>query len=143
MLEETYDPPAGETGETLSLSMRVKFNMQYASGDDLAELAVLALAASMEPGFSAASGTLTFHSIGDPITDEAGRTSFSLQVEQRLQRMVDVRQVLALAQGRRVESALAQLSGAFPFASPPKITVSPSWWPWLPLAPFRINVVIQ
>jgi hypothetical protein len=143
VLEETYDPPAGRTGGTLSLSMRVKFSAQYASGADLSQLAALALSASMETGFAAAPESLKFKLMDDPITDETGRTSFSLKVEQRIQRVVDARQVLALTQGRRLETAQARLKNAFPFAPSQKITVSPAWWPWLPLAPFRIQVVIQ
>jgi len=143
VLEETYDPPAGKTGESLSLTMRVKYGAQYASGDDLNELAALALAASVEDGFSAAFAPLSFKPIGIPSTDETGRTSFELQVERRIQRVVDVRQVLALTQGRRVELAQAQLKNSFALSSPPQISMSPAWWPWLPLAPFRIQVVIQ
>lgn len=149
VLEEVYDPPAGETGASLLLTMRVKFAAQYASGDDLLELAALALAAALEDGFSAApaeyskSEAPAFHPIGIPVTDEAGRTSFQLQVERRIRRTVDARRVLSLAQGRRLESALARLNDAFAFSSPPAIEVTPSWWPWLPLAPFRMDVVIQ
>ena len=143
VLEEIYDPPAGEMGASLSLAMRVKFAAQYASGDDLSELAALALAAALEDGFSAAPEPPTFHPIGIPVTDEAGRTSFQLQVERRIRRTVDARRVLSLAQGRRVESARARLNEAFAFSSPPQIKMSPAWWPWLPLAPFRMDVVIQ
>ena len=143
VLEEVYDPPAGEMGASLSLTMRVKFAAQYASGDDLSKLATLALAASLEDGFSAAPEAPAFHPIGIPITDESGRTSFQLQVERRVRRTVDARRVLSLAQGRRVESALVRLNEAFAFSSPPQIRMTPGWWPWLPLAPFRIDVVIQ
>ena len=143
VLEEAYDPPAGETGAILTLTMRAKFSAQYASGDDLSELATLALSASLEDGFSAAPESPTFRSVGAPITDADGRTVFQLQVERRIRRTVDVRRVLSLAQGRRVDSALARLNEAFVFSSPPQIEMTPSWWPWLPLAPFRIDVVIQ
>ena len=143
VLEETYDPSAGETGATLTLTMRVKFSAQYASGDKLSELAALALSASLVDGFSAAPESPTFRVIGSPVTDADGRTGFQLQVERRIRRTVDVRRVLSLAQGRRVDSALARLNEAFVFSSPPQIEMTPSWWPWLPLAPFRIDVVIQ
>jgi len=143
VLEETYDPPAGKTGESLTLTLRVKFSAEYASGDDLSELAALALTAAVEDGFSATSAPLTVRPIGIPSTDETGRTSFELQVKRRIQRVVGVHQVLALTQGRRVESAQAELNDAFAFSSPPQIYMSPTWWPWLPLAPFRIEVVIQ
>jgi hypothetical protein len=143
VLEEIFDPPAGKTGATLTLTMRVKFSAQYASGADLSELAALALTASLEDGFSAAPEPLKFRVIGTPVTDADGRTGFQLQVERRVRRAVDVRRVLSLAQGRGMESALARLEETFAFSSPPAIEMTPSWWPWLPLAPFRMDVVIQ
>jgi hypothetical protein len=143
VFEETYDPPAGRTGGSLRLTLRVKFSAQYASGDDLLELATLALAAATEAGFSAAPDPVTFRLIGIPSTDAAGRTGFNLQVERRFLRTVDVRRVFSLVQGRRVDTALARLNDAFAFSSPPQIKMSPRWWPWISLAPFRIEVVIQ
>jgi Baseplate J-like protein len=141
--EETVDPPAGKTGGTLTLTMRVKFTAQYASGEDLSRLAWLALSASLEDGFSPTTEPPTFHTVGAPVTDETGKTGFQLQMERRIRRAVDVRRVLSLIQGRSMESALARLEESFTFESPPVIKVTPGWWPWLPLAPFRMDVVIQ
>jgi hypothetical protein len=143
ILNEAYDPPAGETGGALMLTMRAKFTAQYASGDDLSQLAALALAASLEDGFSETPEPPAFHLIGIPATDESGRTSFQLQVEHRIRRTVDTARVLSLVQGRGMASALERLNEAFTFSSPPIIKMSPGWWPWLPLAPFRMNVVIR
>ncbi len=143
VLEETYDPPAGETGDTLTLRMRVKFSARYASGDDLLELANLSLAASLEDGFSPTPNPLTLETLGIPSTAENGRTSFRLRAERQVVRVVDARRALALVRGRRVETAQAQLRAAFPFAKDIKIEMSPAWWPWLPLVPSRIEVVIE
>lgn len=143
VLEETYFPPAGETGATLLLTMRVRFAMQYASGDDLLQLASLAMNAALEEGFSAAADAPKLELFGTPFAAEDGRTNFSLQMERQIFRAVDARRVLFLAQGRSVDSALARLNESFAFSSPPQIELSPRWWPWLPLAPFRIEVVIQ
>jgi hypothetical protein len=142
-LEETYDPPAGETGTTLSLTLRVSFSARYASGDDLLNLASLALGASVEQGFAAAPDSLTVKLAGAPTTGEDGRTHFLVQVDRRIVRFVDARQVIALVQGRRLEIAQAQLKQVSGLSAAPQISLSPAWWPWLPLAPFRITVVIQ
>lgn len=143
VLEERYDPPAGEPGAALSLAMRVKFSAQYASGDDLSALAKLVLDAALEKGFSAAPGPLTFRAANLPATDAEGRTGFQLQMEREIFRAIDPRRALFLAQGRRVDSALARLNESFALAAPPQIELSPRWWPWLPLVPFRIEVAIR
>ena len=51
ILEETYDPPLGQPGNNLKLSMRISFTAWYASGDDLTELASTVLNASKPEGF--------------------------------------------------------------------------------------------
>lgn len=143
ILEETYDPPAGEAGAALSLTMRVKFSARYASGDDLSALAKLTLDAALAPGFSAASEPLTFRAVNAPVTGADGRTVFQLRMERQIFRALEPRRVPFLVQGRRVDSALARLSESFALASPPQIELTPRWWPWLPLVPFRIEVMIQ
>jgi hypothetical protein len=143
ILEETYFPPVGETGGTLSLTMRAKFAAQYASGDDLFELTSLAMNAALEDGFSAASAVPKIQLFGAPFTAADGRTNFSLQMERQVFRTIDSRHVLSLVQGKNVNSALARLNESLAFSSAPQIEMSPRWWPWLPLVPFRIDVVIQ
>jgi len=143
VLDETYFPPAGETGATLMLKMRVKFAMQYASGADLFQLASLAMNAALEDGFIATSDAPKLELFDTPFAAEGGKTNFSLQMERPIFRAVDVRRVISLAQGRRADSALTRLNESFAFSSPPQIELSPRWWPWLPLAPFRIDVVIE
>lgn len=141
-LEETYDPPAGETGATLTLTLRVKFSAQYASGEDLLELATLSMSAATEEGFSPLSNSLTFTTSGTPLTAEDGRTSFNLRVKWTLARAINIPQALTLAQGQTLDEAESRLRAAFPFAKP-RVTVTPSWWPRLPLVPFQIEVVMQ
>ena len=142
VLEETYDPPAGETGTTLTLTLRVKFSAQYASGEDLLELAALTMSAATEEGFSPLANSLSFDTSGTPRTAEDGRTSFSLRMNWDLARTIDVRKALSLVQGQTLELAEARLNEAFPFASP-SATLRPSWWPILPFVPFQIEVVVQ
>jgi len=141
-LEEAYDPPAGGTGETLTLTLRVKFSAQYASGADLLELAALTMSAAREDDFLPLADTLAFEAGGTPVTAEDGRTIFNLRVNWRLARTINVRRALSLAQGQRLEAAEARLREAFAFANP-SIRLAPAWWPILPFMPFQIDVVVQ
>ncbi len=142
IFEETFAPAAGETGGTLLLNMRVKFRAQYASGADLAELARLAVDAALQNNFVPVRSTLNFNLHGIPSTAEDGRTAFNLLVTQRTLPARNSAQVIALAQGRGRDSALARLTQIFS-ADAPRVLLSPAWWPWLPIAPFRIHVVVE
>jgi len=42
-----------------------------------------------------------------------------------------------------MDAAAELLAENYDLETPPKISISPSWWQWLPLAPFRIEVLIR
>jgi hypothetical protein len=143
VLEEEADPSAGKVGGTLTLRLRVKFTAHYVSGDDLAEFASQVSSASMQAGFAPVATPPVFRIVGTPVTDDMGKTKFQLQVERRVQRTIDSQLVLSMVQGKSLESASTLLDEAFKLSSPADIRMTPSWWRWLPLAPFRMDVVIQ
>ncbi len=142
-LEETYNPPAGEKGTSLALTLRVEFSVQVVSTRDLTQLAEETLNAVAEPGFSPVADSLAFESVSKPATDADGITHWQMQAERRILRTVDNAQVLMLVRGLAPDEARALLSKAFVFDSAPQITMSPLWWPWLPLIPFNVSVVVE
>jgi hypothetical protein len=143
VLEETYDPPAGGAGLLLTLTMRVEFSAQYVKNADLIQLAETALNASQPSGFSAEPDTLRFNVSGTPTFNQSGASHFDLQVQRTLLREIDPRQVNALARGLSPQAATQVLMSKLPLEKSPEIDLSPSWWPWMPLIPFRISVSSQ
>lgn len=140
VLEETYDPPAGQAGNLLTLSMRVEFSAQYVTGNDLTQLAEAALNASVPEGFAPAPATLMFRSVGTPALDGSGASHFDLQVERTVLHSIDPLEANALVRGLSPKAAVQVLQSKLPLAGAPEIDLTPSWWPWLPLIPFRIEV---
>ena len=143
ILSEEYDLPPGAAGIKLTLSMRAEFSVQYAAASDLSELATLAMNASLPPGFSPASGTLTTKPITTLFIGEDGSVRWTMRVERRIVQQVNSAQVTRLIQGRSLKSAQALLDENLPLANSPVITLSPSWWQWIPILPFRIEVVTE
>jgi hypothetical protein len=140
VLEEIYDPSAGQPGSLLRLTMRIEYSAQYIAADDLRQLAESTLNASVPPGFIPAVDTLTFHPVGTPVLDESGASHFDLQVERLVLHGINQLQVTSLVRGLSPEEAVRFLQGELPLAKEPEVELSPSWWPWLPLIPFRIEV---
>ncbi|MEW5939581.1 MAG: hypothetical protein AB1750_07970, partial [Chloroflexota bacterium] len=101
------------------------------------------LNAALEEGFTVAPDSLTVTPLPPYKTGDDGKTSFNMKVERRLVRALDPRRALSLAQGRELEIARSQLARLPGLSQPPQITLVPNWWPWLPLVPFRISVVIE
>ncbi|MBT3321277.1 MAG: hypothetical protein HN392_03230 [Anaerolineae bacterium] len=143
ILEAIYAPLAGETGDRLTLTMHVVFQLLYTKEVDMAELAQSALSASVSPDFTAMPDSLFFSQIGEFENTQPGVTAWQMRVEQELRPNITSAQIAALTQGRSTQKAIENLQGNINLATEPKITISPAWWKWLPISPFRINLVIK
>ena len=143
ILLEEYDPPPGATGTKLTLTMQVEYSASYASASDLTELATLALNASLPSGFSPVSEAVTVKPATKPVVHEDGSARWTKNVEREIIKVIDSAQVTHLIQGYRASLAQSRLEENLPLASSPKVSLSPSWWPWVPIVPFRISVVTQ
>ena len=61
--------------------------------------------------------------------------------KQEIIQRVDAGRVIQLVLGRGLKSAQTELEKNLPLQNSPQIEMSPSWWQWLPMLPFRIEVV--
>ena len=144
ILNEEYDPPPGAAGRQLTLKMRVEYLAGYAAGSDLSELASLALNASLPSGFRvAASGALTLKPVSTPTLMEDGSAKWSMRAERKIEQQIDPAQVTQMIQGFGAWNTKTKLEENLPLAAAPEVELTPSWWPWMPIVPFRISVVTQ
>ncbi|HEX8992793.1 MAG TPA: baseplate J/gp47 family protein [Anaerolineales bacterium] len=138
--QETYDPPAGHPGSLLKLTMRAEFGVQYVKAEDLTQLAEAALNGSKPQGFSPIPNSMTYRIVGPPTVDPTGAALFQLQLGRKIAADIDLSQASALVRGRPEPMAAALLRADLPLAKPPVVRMTPSWWPWMPLIPFRTVV---
>jgi hypothetical protein len=143
ILLEEYDPPPGAAGTLVTLTMQVEFSARYASASDLSELASLALNASAPLGFSPASESLTISRVTEPEIHNDGSANWRLRVEREIIQIVDASRVIQLVVGRGLGSARSALESNLPLENSPQIQMIPSWWQWLPMLPFRIEVITE
>jgi hypothetical protein len=139
IIEEKFTPPAEQPGKTLGLNMQVEFSSRYVSDDDLKELSLSTLNSSMENGF-AAQALPAYKIVGDPSTDNSGISHFDLGVTRTLLRQLDAMRVFSIVRGQKPELIKDELVSKLSLREEPKISVTPSWWLWLPLIPFNISV---
>jgi hypothetical protein len=125
--------------------MQVEFSTRYASAQDLTELASLALNASLPSGFRAATGSeaLTMKLVTKPTANADGSAHWTVRAERRIVQQISNSQVTQLIQGIRSQRVKTLLEKNLPLESTPQLSLSPSWWPWVPIVPFRISVVTQ
>ena len=143
IISENYDLPSGAAGSQLTLTMQAEFSILYASASDLTELASLALNASLPSGFIAASDTVSFDSATKPLLVEEGSLRWTIRAEREIVQQVNTAYVTQLILGFGSSDAQSRLDENLPLLSKPRVTLSPSWWPWVPIVPFRIEVVTQ
>jgi hypothetical protein len=68
---------------------------------------------------------------------------WTVRAERRIVQQIDKAQVTQLIQGIRSARVKAVLEKRLPLEKAPQINLSPSWWPWVPIVPFRISVVTK
>jgi hypothetical protein len=139
VLEEAYLPEAGQPGKQLKLSMEVEFTARYISAEDLNQLTLASLDASLPESFSA-SALPVFKPVAQPTTDSEGVTHFELEVTRPLLHEVGFSEVFALMQGKKPESARDHLTRQLSLREPAEIRLTPAWWPWMPLIPFNVSM---
>jgi hypothetical protein len=144
ILSEEYDPPAGAAGTSLKLDLRVEYVSHYASAADLAELAALALNASLPTGFQTVdSDKITVRPESNPIMEEDGSAKWNMRAERRIVQQIDPALVTNMIQGFGAWNVESKLKKNLPLAAAPHVQLTPSWWPWMPIVPFRISVLTE
>lgn len=140
VLEEQFDPSPGAPADSLTLSLRARFEASYAADADLRQLAAFALDAALPPGYVPRPGTLTVKQVLPPAWEGDGLARWQVQAARSIQLQVAPAEALALVQGRAPRRAATLLTERYELALPPTVVVRPVWWPWLPALPFRITV---
>jgi hypothetical protein len=139
-LDETYQPEESQPSETLTLTMQVKFTIQYAQAYDLNVLAAAALDAGLTKEMLPVADTLSVEITSKPASQAGRVTNFTIHTSRVLKPNINLSSVAFAVQGLSPSEVGQRLESMFPLASPPQIELVPSWWPWLPLLQFRIVI---
>jgi hypothetical protein len=139
--EEAFDPPEVQPADWLHLSLRLEFQALAVSGDDLRSLAGRVLDANLPDGFLPVPDSLILEPLSPPVVGKDGLARWRLKAARSLRPQLADSQAVLLARGLPPALAEQRLSAGLPLASPPRISMSPSWWPRLPFIPFRIEVI--
>jgi hypothetical protein len=143
ILEETYDPPIGQPGQKVTLTLEIEFSAAYISGKDLTQMATTVFNTSLPSGYIVAESPVEFEKLGSYQTMEPGVVSWTMSASRTIKRRITPDQVFSLVKGLPVADAEKMLSANLPLRSPPVIQIKPAWWPWLPLNPLNYAYTVQ
>jgi hypothetical protein len=141
-LEERQNPPFGTPAQTAQLYLRVEYTAWYYQAKDLETVAQIALDTTLESGKRVIPGTLRIiESQAALLEKEIVR--WKVNATRTVAQMYPETLIVSFAAGQTLPDAQKSLRNELRLAENPQIEVSPPWWPWLPLLPFRIEVIQQ
>ncbi len=161
ILHEEFNPPRPEAAEgnagprhspaeTLQLSLRLKFEVLVVSGEELHRLSGRILDARLPEGFTPVPDSLQIEFTGLPqVADSASPAEarqplvqWPVRIRRMIQPRIDPDQEAFSVRGMTARQAAGLLNARLPLESPPKVAISPAWWPRLPLLVTRISFMI-
>lgn len=141
-LDEISTPAEGQPGDKLTLHLRVEYSAWVVSQQDLQTVAQTALIASAAPGSLEIPGSLVISNLNEPRL-EGGSARWTIQAVRMVRHDWPHDVLIRALAGRRPQEAAALLKDRLGLVETPKITLSPSWWPRLPLLPFRMTLEVR
>jgi hypothetical protein len=142
ILDEKLTPAAGLPADLVRLSMRIEFRAWTTAEADLAAISQTLLNANLAAGKTAIAGTMQVKDAGS-IEIAAGQIRWKIKASQQVRAGWTEQAVITAVAGKRIENGQMALAQMLNLMNPPIITVSPGWWPVVPLLPGRIEVVVQ
>jgi hypothetical protein len=139
-LEAQFWPPDIQPADQLDLSLRLKFEAMTVSTQDIQALAKSVLDANLPQDFHPVEGSLEIEHLSIPSLGEDGSASWKLEARRRIQKNFSENQIVHAILGLAPAAAKERLASSMQLETEPRIAVTPSWWPRLPVMPFRINV---
>ena len=141
VVEKTFIPIEDTPADRLQLSLSLEFQALLVPGADLRSMVTTVLDANLPDGYTAIPQSLTLEMESQPILDSKSTARWRLHTRRTIQAQVSQSQAINLSRGLSPAQAGKHLADDLPLGGPPLIVMAPSWWPRLPLVPFRITII--
>ncbi len=139
IIDESYDHPAGEAADTVSLTMRIEVaGLAYRPKDAL-QAGKLALQAALPAGSLGVPGSQSIELLSDS-PDNVAADLLPFRATQQAFVPFDLAAVRRMVRGRSPSEASQLLRRSLSLAAPPSVVLTPAWWPWIPWLDVRIEV---
>ena len=141
VISESYNPNDIQPASELELILRLEFKAPYVAVEDLDMLANSILDANLPVGYAATPDSMMVEQLSTPIFDNGVTSSWRIRLSRHLHSEPSAKQAISLALGRTPDQAGEILMKNLSITSAPRFETSPSWWPIIPLIPFRVDVI--
>ncbi|MBN1248870.1 MAG: baseplate J/gp47 family protein [Anaerolineae bacterium] len=134
-----YTHLVGEQSDTLGLSLRLLVTGEAVHARDVQAVAYQQLVTQLPDGYTLTDARFEY---GEAAEEDIGPGAFTFYVKAHgfATAKIDTGVVQETVRGTPVEEAEAQLAASLPLSRPPEITVSPTWFPYLPFVPIKTQI---
>ncbi len=137
---EEISPRSGQPADQFSITMEVVFSSLVYNQSDLEQLGKMILNANIPAGWTAKRDSFYMTPITSPTMAPDGQVSWSISIAQLLLEELNVQPLIHALLGKNRSDAQDYLESNLDLRESPLITISPSFWPWMPLLPFQARI---
>ncbi len=141
ILEETFTPPEPEPSSTLSLLLRVEYEILYLKWSELQSMGNAILDVTLPEGYGTQSQTISIDSLTPPEVDETEQVLWEVEISRQIFTVQALPQTIDRILGRTPEKASQIFQTEMGLSQKPTISLFPEWWPLIPLSEVRIETV--
>jgi hypothetical protein len=142
VISKEFDPAEGQPGETLTLDLQIRFNIEYAAAADLLTLASgVVLSRYQDSQASPLIDTISLTTLADPLKEPSGVWTWDMEVDWQDKKNFTDEEIIQLVLGKKPTEAALLLQESLDLSHIPVVTMVPSWWWRIPALPFRIHIV--
>ncbi|MEN8240368.1 MAG: baseplate J/gp47 family protein [Chloroflexota bacterium] len=138
--EETYLPEQPQPTDSLSLLLRVDFDVYVIRWETFQAMGNAILDATLAEEFTSQPDTFSMSQVSDPILGADDTSTWEVIIFRQVFASRDLPEALKMITGKSTDQASLILTDELDLAADPDIIISPSWWPWLPLLGTRITL---
>ena len=141
IIEETFSPPEPQPSSTLSLLLRVEYELLYLNWTELEAMGNAILNATLPAGYHAQAESYQVTSISPPQIDDQENVRWKASLSRQIFAAENLSSSLKKILGRSPEKAADLLQTEMDLSHRPEISTFPDWWPLLPFFQLRIETI--
>jgi len=141
IIEEKYSSENTEPSDKLELELQIEFQALTAAGEDLYKLGMGVLEANVPEGYAAQPSTFDFENISAPLIGKNGEYIWDMEAQWQVKAQIDEAKTVQLVQWLKPGETEKAIVSQLPVQTPINVVLEPSWWPRLPILPFRISII--
>jgi len=140
VLEEQYSPTEIQPGDNVFLTLQAEYKAEIVSAEDISSISRAILKANLPEGYESFPATINISHLDQPKSKFDGRYFWEVEAQWEVGAIIDKRETANLILWLVPDNAMNVLSERLPIDQNITIESFPSWWPRLPILPFRVTV---